>query len=127
MTKYEPLQEHLKTLSQSVWAVHFGDVEAIIEGKLPKSAREHRAWWANNPTGHSHSKAWVSAGWFTEDVDMEAHKLVFKKRSPNGFESDGKGADPWGWLEGTVTILGDVDITKPIDIEWNAQKGKLHE
>jgi hypothetical protein len=55
----------------------FQQVESIIGGPLPASARRHRPWWANDATGHAHANAWLRAGYRTEQVDMEGEKLVF--------------------------------------------------
>jgi len=35
--------------------------------------------------------------------------------------------DSYGALAGTVTILGDADISTPLDVKWSAVEGRLHE
>ena len=48
---------------------------------LPKSAYDHRAWWANDRTTEHRPMrdAWLDAGWETEDVDMQGQTLTFRK------------------------------------------------
>ena len=46
---------------------------------LPRSAREHQAWWANS--GHSHTHAidgWLNIGWKAR-VDLNSQVVVFTK------------------------------------------------
>src|SRR5262245_24400537 len=55
----------------------FREIESVIGGRLPASARKHRPWWANDARGHAHADAWLGEGWRTEEVDMQDEKLVF--------------------------------------------------
>jgi len=75
--KYDPLHRYLSAQAGSRVPMTFQQVESIIGGRLPASARRHRPWWANDATGHAHAKAWLGAGYRTEQVDMEGEKLVF--------------------------------------------------
>jgi len=127
MSKYTPLHEHLETLSISVWRTDFDEIEKLIGANLPFSARSHPEWWANNTDGHTQSKAWVNAGWQIEMVEIAAQSVVFRKIQEPGFGKNSEQPDPYGWLKGTVTIPDGVDITKPMDVEWKAEKGIIHE
>jgi hypothetical protein len=117
MSKYEPLQFHLEKMAQSEWHVHFSDVEQLIAAKLPKSAYEYPAWWSNNPTGHSHSRAWIEAGWMTLDVNITGQTLTFRR-----VEKDRTTAlrdlNIWGFMAGSVTVLNDYDLTEPCEEAW---------
>lgn len=65
MGKYAPLYEHLTNLTARSAPMTFAAVEAVLGFKLPQSAREYPAWWANEPpetTRHRHSRAWTLAG-----------------------------------------------------------------
>ena len=53
----------------------FAQIEEIIDGELPTSAYEHRAWWANDPVGHIQSQQWLDVGWRVASVNM-ANQIV---------------------------------------------------
>jgi CBS domain-containing protein len=57
-------------------AYAFGQIEAMIGRKLPASAREHRAWWANDRQ-HVQARQWLDAGWKIKTVSDEI--VVFSK------------------------------------------------
>ena len=103
----------------------FRQVESVIGGLLPASARRHRPWWANDATGHAHAKAWLEAGYRTEQVDMEGEKLVFV-RAPDsterGMAESGAAYKPQdanvqhpmiGALKGLLWVDPALDLTKP--------------
>jgi YD repeat-containing protein len=75
--KYDPLRHYLRQQTRSRVPITFQQVESVIGGPLPASARKHRPWWANDATGHAHAQAWLEAGYRTEQVDMEGEKLTF--------------------------------------------------
>lgn len=127
MALYDPLGQYLKKNTAKQIAMTFRDVESVIGRKLPMSAYRHRPWWANEERGHSHAKAWLQAGYETEQVDMTAKTLVFRRvkdgaptkaprRSTKG-ESRAptrQGKHPLiGSLKGTFTIEPGWDLTKP--------------
>ncbi|MGI9250675.1 MAG: DUF7662 domain-containing protein [Pseudohongiellaceae bacterium] len=77
MSKYDPLQQHLAGCKQSRITLSFVEIEKIINAKLPPSARSHQAWWANNPNGHSHCRAWVKVGWYTSNLRISTGQIDF--------------------------------------------------
>jgi hypothetical protein len=129
----------------------FRQVESVIGGPLPASARKHRPWWANDARGHAHADAWLGEGYRTEAVDMQGEKLVFV-RAPSlrhapsvagqgmrGMEESmapytSEGAEAQhpmiGALKGLLWIDPALDLTKPaVDPdEWdrllNAKYGR---
>jgi hypothetical protein len=69
------------------------------------------------------TKAWLKAGFRSEQVDMAARKLVFrreKKIEPYRSVREAKpdGHPLFGSMKGTVTIPAGVDLTEPADPEW---------
>jgi hypothetical protein len=132
MSKYEPLEHYLKSQTGNEVRMRFQDVERVLGGRLPPSAYRHRPWWANEAAGHVHAKAWLNAGYTTEQVDMEGKKLVFKKigsaAPAAGLNEEGRafahdtprvGRHPLiGAMKGTFTIEEGYDLTQPAMPEW---------
>ena len=133
MSRYEPLADYLKRAASNRLPMTFKDVEAVIGRKLPASAYRHRPWWANEARGHSHAKAWLDAGYETEQVDMESRKLVFRRASSASGRGMVEGARQLtpeekktgrhplvGAMKGTFTIEPGYDVTSPMytDEEW---------
>jgi hypothetical protein len=79
MAKYEPLQKYLATRPEQMSRVtmSFDEVEALV-GLLPPSARDYRAWWAND--SKVQAQAWRAAGWRVESVNQHAGRVVFTRR-----------------------------------------------
>jgi hypothetical protein len=118
MSKYEPLTQKLKSIPYREWRTTFIDLERTLGFRLPKAARHYRAWWSNNDSNNVMTRAWLKAGWRTEQVDMEKETLVFRKAKSGGAAPSLHGA-----LAGTVRIAPDADIVGPIGEPWNAQRG----
>ena len=57
----------------------FNEIEEIIGSELPASARNHRAWWANDSVGHTQSQLWIDAGWRTTYVNLTEGKVTFSR------------------------------------------------
>ncbi|MCL4271181.1 MAG: hypothetical protein KJZ72_16610 [Anaerolineales bacterium] len=71
--KYTPLEKYLLGLpeDQNEVVLSFEQIERIINAKLPASAYEYQAWWANEKEGnHVNARAWANAGWKVESVDF---------------------------------------------------------
>ena len=131
MAKYAPLGDYLRGQRRSVVPMTFAQIERVIGGKLPRS-QHHRAWWSNNPWNNVMTKVWLDAGFVTEQVDIEARKLVFRRvaQEPGSMghfeEARGKGAEPFasgrhplfGALKGLTRIPPGTDLTQPADPEW---------
>ena len=123
--KYDPLRHYLRQQTRNRVPMTFQQVESVIGGPLPASARRHRPWWANDATGHAHASAWLGAGYRTEQVDMEGETLVFV-RTPDFTEKgmaesnttykphDAVAQHPMiGALKGLLWIDPTLDLTKP--------------
>jgi hypothetical protein len=122
MGKYEPLTEFLQKQSSGEVRMSFSQIESVVGFKLPPVAQKHRAWWSNSPSNNVMTKAWLEAGFRSEEVDMAAGKLVFRRdkniQAKPGLIAD-QGDHPLiGWMEGTFHIPEGVDLTEPADTEW---------
>jgi hypothetical protein len=125
-SKYQPLTTHLRAQRGARVAMSFAEIERVLGTKLPPSASSHRAWWSNNPTNNVMTKAWLEAGFQSEQVDLGGRKLVFKRAaspSHSGFAESAKSdyvapgkLGLFGWLRGTVVSSG--DLTEPADPDW---------
>jgi len=72
--KYDNLKEYLNNYTLTL---SYDEIIKIIGEDLPKSAYNHRAWWAN--TGHEHAKTWTDGGWKVEAVKL-GESITFKKK-----------------------------------------------
>jgi hypothetical protein len=124
MSKYEPLTQFLRQQSDAEILMTFDQIERVVGEKLPKSAHDHRAWWSNNPSNSVMTKAWLAAGFRSEQVDMEGQKLVFRRTPVSPPRRLAEGELPpsrhplIGWLKGTFAIAPGVDLTQPVMPEW---------
>jgi hypothetical protein len=78
MSRYDALHDWLLGLEGTETTVTFSDVEQIISGELPHSARKYQAWWANQNPPSSQSMSWLSAGWRAYP-NLTAESVDFKK------------------------------------------------
>jgi hypothetical protein len=127
MSKYEPLKRYLSSLAAPEWRASFGDVERILGFPLPPSSRRHRALWSNNPQNHVMTRAWLEAGWRTEQVDLDEGKVVFRKvadreKAPSEEESGRRSL--YGGLRGTVRTAPGLDLTEPTGEAWSAHDSR---
>jgi hypothetical protein len=125
MAKYSALANYLREQEGDEVPLTFAQIKRIVGGKLPESHR-YRSWWSNNSFNSVMTKAWLEAGFRSEQVDMEAGKLVFRRsRSVRPPTSDAAESGELskrhpliGWMKGTVHIPQGVDLTEPADPEW---------
>jgi hypothetical protein len=78
MGKYTPLENYLRDLpdSQREVILSFEQIERILNDKLPPSAYEYWAWWANEKEGnHVNARSWSNAGWKVEHVDFNKQRV----------------------------------------------------
>ena len=81
-SRYAPLTTHLRKSGRAEIPMSFDAIEAVIGFKLPPRAPMHRAWFSNNPTNNPMTRAWLAAGYKSENVDMTNRTLVFRKVAP---------------------------------------------
>ncbi|MEO1093982.1 MAG: helix-turn-helix transcriptional regulator [Cyanobacteria bacterium J06638_28] len=78
-SKYYPLYQHLVQCQQETITLAIADMEALITGQLPTSAWHQRAWWSNRSTGALQAKAWIMAGYHTDEINLEQRTITFKQ------------------------------------------------
>ncbi|MEL7039454.1 MAG: helix-turn-helix transcriptional regulator [Cyanobacteria bacterium J06592_8] len=86
-SKYQPLLDYLhecdsvsETLrDRSEVTLTFAEIEALMNDRLPASARNKRAWWSNRTKGALQAAAWMEAGYRVEDVDLDEQRVTFRK------------------------------------------------
>jgi hypothetical protein len=134
MGKYAPLGEFLRAQGVSLVPMTFGEIEQVTGVKLPPKAQHHRAWWSNNASNNVMTQVWLDAGYETEQVDMTARKLVFRRIS--GFSEaesapltaspakagSGKRHPLFGLLKEVTCLVPGVDLTEPADPRWGDEK-----
>jgi hypothetical protein len=77
---YAPLEQYLSGLAlvQEEDTLTFDQVEIILDHKLPPSAYQNYAWWANqNEESHFEEQAWVNAGWRVDAIDFQEKWVRF--------------------------------------------------
>lgn len=125
MSKYEPLTAYLLAKGGRELRLSFGDLESIIGSPLPPS-KKYPAWWSNNPTNSVMTKAWLAAGYRSEQVDTAGEKVTFRKAaedtSPVSEERVGR-SPLFGSMKGTTILMPGVDLTAPMDLgDWNPDR-----
>jgi len=81
-SRYAPLANFLDSIPPADDQVNlsFTDVEKIIGGDLPASARKHQAWWANDTSNSSkHSVLWLEAGWRRSRLSLTNETVSFTR------------------------------------------------
>ncbi len=125
MGKYEPLTEFLREQRAERVAMTFKAIESVIGAKLPPRAVWYRSFWSNNASNNVLTKAWLDAGFESEQVDMEEGRLVFRRAAcaPSSEHAPPPatraGRHPLiGAMKGTVWIAPGTDLTEPAMPEW---------
>jgi transcriptional regulator with XRE-family HTH domain len=75
--KYTTLRERLQSSGRETVAMTFQQLDELIGG-LPRSAVDHRAWWANHE-GNLQAKGWLGAGYVAEP-EVARRRVMFRKR-----------------------------------------------
>lgn len=125
MSKYAALGDYLSRQNVGHVQMSFSEIEQITGGKLPVSQR-YPAWWSNNPQNNPMTRVWLDAGFQTEQVDITARKLVFRRTSTDvaasrnvaAKEKNGGEHPLIGCMQGTVFVPDGVDLTAPADPDW---------
>ena len=87
--KYQGLYQYLCGMKAQEWQATFAEVESIIGFELPPSARDHRAWWANQSPalGHSYAAAWRAGRMGHLRGRYECGDACIQAKAPGGSHS----------------------------------------
>jgi len=147
--KYATLRTFLSEQSSPRIKMSFDQVAAAANVKLPASAYRYPQWWQNDAAHHVQAKAWIEAGYKTENVDLDAQSVEFVRMTAAPVRGVREMQDAfnhkpnppykvhpaYGALKGTFTIDPSWDLTNPVFdedemSEWEAsleRKAKLIE
>ncbi len=79
-SKYYSLFGYLQLCNQPEITLTITEIEALIGGLLPASARIKKAWWSNRDSSSAlQALAWVRAGYHAEVVDLSQQTVTFRK------------------------------------------------
>jgi len=93
MGRYSLLGKRLRALGRERIEMTFEDIERILGFTLPRSARVHRARWANHEGNAQARDGWLAAGYRVERVDLERRIVCFvKSEAENHLRKGGKRA-----------------------------------
>jgi len=76
MSRYAQLTPLLLSHSAAQVALSFDELDKVVVGGLPNSAKQYPAWWANNASSQPHSKFWLDAG-RRATPDFKGKRTVF--------------------------------------------------
>lgn len=74
--KYDPLGAFLEKSDSDNLALSFDQIERMIGGLLPASARKYGVWWSNSPVEGRHNEVWLRRGWLTADINLKSRTFV---------------------------------------------------
>src|SRR5574344_792169 len=79
MDKYYKLKEYFKNSKEEKITMNLKEIEEIIDDKLQKSAYKYPCFYGNDPT-HPIANSWISAGYMSQDIDLEKEEISFIKK-----------------------------------------------
>jgi hypothetical protein len=87
--KYNKLEHYLAQSKSAVLKLTFSQMEEILGFPLAESAHKYPAFWSNSES-QSFALAWLNAGYLSEQVNLTAQTVVFRKASKSPHEKTGK-------------------------------------
>jgi hypothetical protein len=80
VSKYTGLGGYLKFRGAFTDTVKldFARIDGIIGDNLPIDAYRNKEWW-DNKSSHVHARAWLEAGWETQEVNLKEGHVIFKR------------------------------------------------
>ena len=78
--KYAPLHEYLANRYADSVVLTFAQIEDLLGGALPDTARARHEWWTSSDSASSCSDAWILAG-RTARPNLLARTVAFERRA----------------------------------------------
>lgn len=82
-SKYSAIANHLDEQPGRNCEMRFSEIEDVLGGPLPASARRWTAWWRGTPSNSpTHSQArfgWHAAGWVVGELDINGERVTFQE------------------------------------------------
>jgi len=78
-SKYQSLLEYLRRSNQRQVTLTFAEIETLIGGSLPNSARQKRGWWSNRSKGALQACAWMEAGYLVQELNLVEERVTFSQ------------------------------------------------
>lgn len=85
MSRLDALTRYLQGTDKSHVRMSFAQIEGLIGGQLPESARRHPAFWSNS-TRNGYSKVWRSAGFVASRSGVGPEQVVFTRGTDRSFD-----------------------------------------
>lgn len=76
--QYEQLARFLWSRGDDTIRLTFDEIEEIVAGVLPPSARKRPESWSNNPGGFGMTRMWLAAGYKATGLDIAAERVTFR-------------------------------------------------
>lgn len=76
MSRYAQLTPLLLSDSDSRVVLSFDELDKVIAGGMPNSAKQYHAWWTNYAASQPHAKFWLDAG-RRATPDFKEKKVIF--------------------------------------------------
>lgn len=86
ISKYHDLFVFLDGKIDDTVQLSFEKIEFLISSKLPQSAYQYQAWWANGENSHAHANTWQDAGYKVDEVHFGDY-VVFRRIKTNNSSS----------------------------------------
>jgi DNA-binding transcriptional regulator YiaG len=102
-SKYDGLYRYLVGSVADRLQLDFDEIERIIQGRLPRSARRGVAFWSNRKRGAVQAAAWMAAGFRVTSVDLASGMITFER--PRFQYSLMKEGDSYRWGSESVRAL----------------------
>lgn len=80
--KYDELRRALAGCGEESVTLSFDELDRIVGGGLPWTARRRASWWSNDAsdaTCKSHVRAWRAAGYIVVQADLRGRVATFRR------------------------------------------------
>lgn len=104
-SKYYPLHKYLQESQQNIVTLTIADIDNILDGRLPVTARSNRPWWSNRRTGSAQAAAWLRAGYIVDELDLSNETVIFRKEGTMPLQPVERQGDIVMWNSSMIKAL----------------------